>query len=373
MHVLLTGNTTFKIANFREGLVRRLLANGHQVTVCAPPDDYVGQLLGIGCRFIPIKMDRNGTSPLAEMRCLLSIFNALRRSRPNFVFGYTIKNNIYAGLACRVLRIPFVPNVTGLGPAFESRGIQAKLIRTLYRVAFAETKKVFFQNDSDLNTFRAANLVTDSKSHLLPGSGVDLKKFPFSALPDAQRGVRFLMVARLLREKGVGIYAEAAKLVRNQFPHAEFYLLGPLDPDSRSGISQAELDFWVHDGAINYLGSTKNVLPHLQNTHCVVLPTYYREGTPRSLLEAAAVGRPIITTNIPGCRDVVDQTRNGFLVPTKDAQMLAEACIAFLNKTAEQRQAMSEASRAHIARSYDEQIVTNAYFDILDETSSKTT
>lgn len=369
MHVLLTGNTTFKLANFREGLIRRLLDHGHQVTVVAPPDEYVEKIRGLGCDFIPLRMDRNGTSPFAEARLLFSIFGVFRRTRPDVVFGYTIKNNIYGGITCRGLSIPFVPNVTGLGPTFNAAGILNRIVRALYRVAFRKARAVFFQNSSDLMLFTDSRLVSKDRVRLLPGSGVDLNRFSTSPLPESEGEIRFLLVARLLWDKGVGVYAEVARKVLETFPQARFQLLGPLDPDSKNSISRAQLDEWVSEGVVDYLGSTQDVLPFLQAAHCVVLPSYYREGTPRSLLEAGAVGRPIITTDMPGCRDAVVEHESGFLVAPRDADQLAAACEAFLELNPEAQAAMGAASRRHIAQTYDEEIVINAYLGILKDLS----
>lgn len=372
MHVLLTGNTTFKLANFREGLIRRLLADGHRVTVVAPPDEYVEKIRALGCHFVPLQMDRNGTSPISEARLLFSILKVIRRARPDVVFSYTIKNNIYGGIACRVLGIPFVSNVTGLGPTFNTAGLLNRTVRSLYRIAFGKARAVFFQNSSDLELFTGSRLVSKDRVRLLPGSGVDLKRFAASPLPESGEDIRFLLVARLLWDKGVGVYADAARKVRETFPQAHFQLLGPLDPDSKSGISKARLEEWVSEGAVEYLGSTHDVVPFLRATHCVVLPSYYREGTPRSLLEAGAIGRPIITTDMPGCRDVLVEHESGFLVAPRDAEQLAATCEAFLRLSPEEQRAMGAASRRHIAQTYDEEIVIGAYLELLAELPGNT-
>lgn len=193
-----------------------------------------------------------------------------------------------------------------------------------------------------------------------------------SPLSESGEGIRFLLVARLLWEKGVGVYADAAKKVRETFPRARFQLLGPLDPDSTSGISRAQLDEWNREGVVEYLGSTQDVLPFLQAANCLVLPSYYREGTPRSLLEAGAVGRPIITTDMPGCRDVVVDHESGFLVAPRDADQLAAACKAFLMLSPEEQRSMGAASRQHIAENYDEEIVIRAYLGILADLHGNT-
>ncbi|WP_447754586.1 glycosyltransferase family 4 protein [Sphingopyxis fribergensis] len=366
MHIVLTGNTTFKLANFRAGLIRRLIADGHRVTVLAPPDDYVGAVRDMGCDFVPLRMDRNGTSPVAELGLLIAIFRNLRGLHPSFVFGYTIKNNIYAGLACRVLGIPFAANVTGLGPAFGRAGALNQLVRLLYRLAFRRAAAVFFQNESDRDIFLAGHLVPADRVRLLPGSGVDLTRFIAKPLPPSDRETRFLLVARMLWDKGVGIFADAAQQVRRTHPEARFQLLGPLDPDSKTGISQSQIEQWVGEDRLDYLGAASDVRPAIEQAHCIVLPSYYREGTPRTLLEAGATGRPIITSDMPGCRDTVLPGESGALVRPRDSEDLARACIAFLGKSQEDRAEMGQAARRKMERDYDERIVIEAYMSLLD-------
>ncbi|HWV59174.1 MAG TPA: glycosyltransferase family 4 protein [Sphingopyxis sp.] len=366
MHIVLTGNTTFKLANFRAGLLRRLVGAGHAVTVMAPPDDYVGTVHDMGCDFVPLKMDRNGTSPVAELRLLIAIFLNLRRLRPSFVFSYTIKNNIYAGLACRILGIPFAANVTGLGPAFNRADALNRLIRLLYRLAFRRAEAVFFQNESDRDIFLAGRLVPADRIHLLPGSGVDLTRFTARPFP-ASRETRFLLVARMLWDKGVGLFADAAEQVRRTHPEARFQLLGPLDPDSKTGIPQGRIDQWVEDGRLDYLGAATDVRPAFEQAHCIVLPSYYREGTPRTLLEAGATGRPVITSDMPGCRDPVIPGISGTLVRPRDSQDLARACIAFLDKSRDEQAGMGRAARKKMEQDYDERIVIDAYMSLLSK------
>jgi len=363
MRILLTGNTCFKIANFREGLVRALQAQGHEVLVLAPADAYRPKLEAMGCQVHDLPMDRNGTSPLAELRLLTRIFGFLRRERPDFVFGYTIKNNIYAGLACRVLGIPFIPNVTGLGPAFNGEGMLNRVIRGMYRLAFARAQTVFFQNPDDRDAFLSAKLVTKDRAQLLPGSGVDLAAFKAQPMPVETDGdgVVFLLVARLLWDKGVGLYVEAAQRLREAHPQAQFQLLGPVDDASRSAIPRIQIDDWHKQGFITYLGETQDVRPALAAAHCIVLPSWYREGTPRILLEAAATGRPVITTDMPGCRDAVNDGVTGFLCAPRSADPLVSAMERFVSLSSKARQAMGRAARQRAEIQFDEAIVIDAY------------
>lgn len=367
MHILLTGNTTFKLINFRQGLIKEMLAKGHRVTVLSPPDEYVPDVKALGCDHVALKMDRNGMSIIAEIALLLRVIWKFQIIRPHTVFSYTIKNNIYSGLACRMLGIPFVPNVTGLGPAFNKRGMLNIIVRLLYKSAFKRARLVFFQNDNDLALFTHAGLCKSHIAKLLPGSGVDLNKFAAHPLPKAQDGsVCFLLVARMLWDKGVGEFAEAARIVKQHYPKTQFKLLGPLDPGSQSGIAKKNIDAWVAEGAVDYLGSTRDVSPFLEAAHCVVLPSYYHEGTPRALLEACAVGRPIITTDMPGCRDVVKHGINGFLVSKKNTTALARALIKIAECTPARLSQMGFESRLIAEQRFNEQYVINEYINILD-------
>lgn len=365
LRIVLTGNTCFKIANFRAGLLQALLAQNIKVIVLAPRDDCTPKLESMGIEFHDLLMDRNGTSPLAEMALLRRIYRFMRRERPDTVFSYTIKNNIYAGLACRRLGIPFIPNVTGLGPAFNDAGVLNHIIRLLYQQAFARASAVFFQNPEDRGEFLRARLVSAARARLLPGSGVDLQAFRAAPLPSDESGPIFLMVSRILWDKGVGLFVEAAQHLRKIYPQAQFQLLGPIDENSRSAIPRAQIEDWHKEGAITYLGETQDVRPALTEAHCIVLPTWYREGTPRILLEAAATARPVITTNIPGCRDAVEADVTGWLCRPQDVDALTEAMREFLNMPHSQRAAMGRSARARAEAAFDEEIVIQAYLDHL--------
>jgi len=367
MKILLTGNTAFKIANFREGLVRQLISDGHEVIVLAPEDQYVAQIRSLGCHFEPLKMQRNGTNPFQELKLLRDIYRCIREHKPDMVFSYTVKNNIYSGISCRLMKVPFAPNVTGLGPAFNNKGVLNKAIKILYRFAFSRARRIFFQNDSDLDTFRAARLATSEQAQLLPGSGVDLARFRYEDMQEGRAEIRFLLVARLLWEKGIGLYVEAAREIRKHHPSVRFQVLGPLDIESKSGILRSQIDVWVEQGCIEYLGTTHDVTGYLADADCIVLPTYYNEGTPRSLLEAGAIGRAIITTDQPGCREVVLDKSSGYLIAPRDIDSLISACKSYLALESHERALMSRTSRKHVEKNYDEDIVIKAYLALLSQ------
>jgi glycosyltransferase involved in cell wall biosynthesis len=364
LRILLTGNSCFMIANFRAGLLRDLIQRGHEVTALAPFDGHEDRLLTFGCLVHDLPMDRNGTAPWGEAVLLWRIFRFLRRARPDVVFSYTIKNNIYAGLACRLLGIHFVPNVTGLGPAFNQAGLLNRVVRALYRLAFARAASVFFQNTDDRATFLRARLTDDGRARLLPGSGVDLARFAQRPMPQGD-GTTFLLVSRLLWDKGIGLYVEAARALRRKYPGTRFQVLGPPDPASRSGIPMAEIEAWAREGAIEYLGHVDDVRPALAAAHCIVLPSWYREGIPRVLLEAAATGRPVITTDMPGCRDAVEDGRTGFLCAARDGPALEAVMTRFHDLPDSARAAMGQAARRRAELIFDETRVIAAYLDQL--------
>lgn len=361
-HIMLTGNTTFKLANFRRGLIERIISNGHTVTIMAPPDRYTDEVLKLGCNFIPLSMNRNGSNIIEESRLAKEFYVSIRRAKPDYVLSYTIKNNIYAGISCRILGIPFIPNITGLGPIFNDESWKSKLVKFLYKISFARARKVFFQNTSDRDNLVNGGIVPEKLTEVLPGSGVDLKKFKPYPLPSLGKDPTFLLVARMLKDKGVELFARSAAEVRAIYPNVKFLLLGPIDKDSLTAVSLNEIETWQKCGNIDYLGETSDVLPYLISSDCVVLPTWYKEGTPRSLLEASAVGRPLITTDIPGCRELVTDGFNGFLIPAKNQDKLTQACIDFIKLNSDQRSEMGRNSRTVVEREYDEEIVIQAYF-----------
>ncbi|WP_444462253.1 glycosyltransferase family 4 protein [Rhodobacter capsulatus] len=365
MHVLMTVNTAWNIWNFRRPVVAALLRDGHAVTILAPPDDSVGKLCALGCRVLPLRMDVKGINPLRDLALMLRLRRIFARERPDVILSYTIKNNIFGALAARSLGVPFLPNVSGLGTAFLSGGLLRHLVEGLYRQAFAAVPVVFFQNAEDAALFQARGLVRAAQVRLLPGSGIDLRHFAPAPYPATAAPV-FLLIARLLRDKGVVEFVEAARRVQARHPQARFQLLGPVAAENRSAIGAATLQGWIDAGWVAYLGTTEDVRPFIAAAACVVLPSY-REGAPRTLIEAAAMARPLIATDVPGCRAVVEPGVSGLLCRARDAGSLAETMLRFLDLPAAQRAAMGQSARAHMERAYDEERVVAAYRAALAE------
>jgi glycosyltransferase involved in cell wall biosynthesis len=287
-----------------------------------------------------------------------------RTERPDAIFSYTIMNNIFGALAARTLGIPFIPNVTGLGTAFLSGGFLQRIAEGLYRRAFRNLGVIFFQNEDDRDLFLERKLVTKLQARLLPGSGIDLTHFAATDYPTDSDAPVFLMIARLLRDKGVLEYVEAARKVKSEHPSTHFQLLGAVDAANRTAIDAATVTSWEEEGTIEYLGTADDVRPHIAAAHCVVLPSY-REGAPRTLIEAASMARPLIATDVPGCRSVVDDGVTGYLCEVRDGDDLAKSMEAFLALPRPEKAQMGLAGRAKMATSFDQAIVVEAYRNAL--------
>lgn len=367
--IIIAINTAWNFVNFRVGLIRSLLAAGYEVVAVAPDDKYAASLEALGCRFVPLPMDNKGTNPVRDAWLLWRFVKLFRLERPDVYLGYTVKPNVYGSLAAHLLDIPVINNIAGLGAVFGKAGFLVNLVRLLYRVALGRSAKVFFQNNDDRQLFISGGLVRAEVTDLLPGSGVDLVKFKAQPLRKAYQTTerfRFLLIARMLWDKGIGEYVDAAKLIRVRWPNVEFCLLGFLDVQNPGAISRSQMDEFVAQGVV-YLGVSDDVSAVIADADCIVLPSYYREGTPRSLLEAAAMARPIITTDAVGCREVVDDGVNGFLCKARDAGDLAEKMERMLSLSPEQRSEMGQRGRAKMEVEFDEQIVISKYLAAIEE------
>ena len=367
MNIVITVNAAWNVFNFRRGLVKSFLDNGHIVTVLAPHDDAVDQLIEMGCIFRDLPMDAKGLSPISSISLVRRFKAAFKEIKPDIVFSYTIKNNIFGAFAARKLGIAFVPNVTGLGTAFLSGGFLQTIAEMLYKEAFKSVKIIFFQNDDDQRLFKERRLISRTPSQILPGSGVNLEEFkPRKKHKPKDQGVRFLMIARLIKDKGVVEYVEAARNITQTHPMATFSLLGGSGDKNRGGIDKETLEAWLSEGLINYIGYVSDVRAYIADADCIVLPSY-REGAPRTLIEAAAMGKPLIATNVPGCRGVVDEAINGYLCAPKDSHSLARACEAFIKLSPTERRAMGVQSRLKMENEFDEAIIIKAYHHVLDD------
>lgn len=345
-------------------MIKSLLDQGHSVVAIAPKDEYVDRLKSLGCDYLELKMDNKGTNPIKDLFLIFRIRNIYKKSKADVFLQYTIKPNIYGTLAAKLLRKQVINNVSGLGTIFIRKNLISKVGIALYKIAFRFADHVFFQNQDDEQLFLDHSIVNEGQTGLLPGSGVDLEKFR----PHYQEygPLRFMMASRLIIDKGVKEYVEAARLVKESFPEVSFSLYGFFDIEAGLGISKSEVDHWVSDGIIDFKGSTDDMVGAMQQHDIIVLPSY-REGTPKSLLEAAAMAKPIITTDVPGCREVVKHEYNGLLCQVKSAKSLAEAMVKMINFEKEKRLDLSGNSRALAQTKFDQQIVIKSYLDRIEE------
>ena len=367
MKIIIVLNTAWNIVNFRTGLIRALLACGYDVIAVAPEDEYAIKLPALGCRFAALPMDNKGTNPIRDLLLFFRFLRMLRRERPDVFLGYTVKPNVYGSLAAHVLGIPVINNIAGLGAVFMRDTWLTRLVRLLYKSALTKSYHVFFQNNEDLQMFIEHRLVASNKASRLPGSGINLSIFPYTPSKSSlESPFVFLLVARLLWDKGVGEYVKAARIIHCQYPNIRFQLLGFLDVKNPSAVTSEQMQAWVDEGVVEYLGVAEDVKPYLISTDVIVLPSY-REGVPRSLLEAAAIGRPIVTTDAIGCRDAVDDGVNGFLCNIRHAEDLAKKMIQMINLSPAERLAMGLAGRAKMEREFDEEIVINRYLQVIKD------
>jgi glycosyltransferase involved in cell wall biosynthesis len=357
-------NASWNIVNFRGGLIRALRSRGHEVIATAPRDAYSDQLASMVDRYIALDMDNRGTNPLRDLALYRSFVRVLRETAPDVYLGYTIKPNVYGSLAAQRLGIAVVNNISGLGATFMRAGVLNAIVRTLYRFALKKSRVVFFQNGDDRALFVEGGLVRPDQVRLLPGSGVDLERFTAQAWPSGP--FRFLLISRLLWDKGVGEFVQAAKILKERFPQAQFALLGACGVQNPAAISREPVAKWEGEGVITYLGESDCVEQEIARAHCVVLPSY-REGTPKALLEAAACARPIITTNVPGCKGVVIDDESGLLCRVKDANDLAHKMELMLQKSPEELASMGARGRALVEERFDEKFVIDEYLRVLDE------
>jgi len=369
MRIAIVINTSWNIFNFRLSLIKALLAEGHEVIAIATPDKYAQHLVDAGCRFVPVTMEK-GTNPFKDLWLTWRLYRTYARIKPDVVLHYTIKPNIYGAIAAHWAGIPAINNVSGLGTVFIKKDYISNIALRLYKQAFQYPAKVFFQNQDDRRLFLKHNLVRAGITEVLPGSGIDLQAFKPQPKTDPSAPFTFLMIARILYEKGVAEYMEASQLLKQKYPTIRCQLLGQVDELSRFGIKQTVLDAWLAEGAVEYLGTTDDVATIIAQADCVVLPSY-REGTPRTLLEAAAMGKPLIATNVPGCREVVQQSINGFLCRVRNAPDLAAKMEQMLQLPPEQLQKMGEASR-HIADAkFDVNFVIQRYQHAITEVTNR--
>lgn len=366
MKIAVVLNTSWNIYNFRKGLVLSLIDKGNEVITIAPNDMYTPKLVELGCTHFPVKMDSRGANPLKDFLLIFELFNIYRRQKPDVILHYTIKPNIYGTIAATILGIPVVNNVCGLGTMFLKDNMVSRVAILLYRIAFRFPKKIFFQNIDDLQLFKEKKIVKENLCDLLPGSGINTKDFMPSMSESVNKPFTFLLISRLIYDKGVLEYIDAIDSLKKRGIEAKFQLLGPIDEKHKRGIPKAVIYDWIETRQIEYLGVTEDVRTYIEKADCVVLPSY-REGTPKTLLEAASMAKPIVATDVPGCRNVVIDGENGFLCTPRDAEDLAVKMNKLYNLDADELVTMGAKGRQLIIDKFDENVVIEKYHHTISQ------
>lgn len=352
--VLFLVNHDVVIYNFRLEIVERLLADGHEVFISSPYGERIDDLIKLGCVYKEIEIERHGMNPLKEYRLIGIYKKLLTEIKPDIVFSYTIKPNIYGAIACKKMGIPIVCNITGLGTAVENGGIKQKIALALYRYAFTDIQTVFFQNKENEQFFTDHNLAM-GKHKMLPGSGVNLERF--SALPYQKSDiVRFVFIGRIMKEKGIDYYLNAAENTKEKYPNTEFHVCGFVEKEY-----EGKLEEYTSGGIVINHGMVRDIKAIHERMHCTVFPSYYPEGLSNVLLESAASARPIITTDRPGCREAVDNGKSGIIVPIQDQAALNSAIEKFMNMSWDEREVMGKSGRVKMEKEFDRQIVVESY------------
>lgn len=358
--VLVLTNNIGGLHSFRKEVMKAIIDAGYEVYISEPDDDErVKYFEGIGCHIIKTDFNRRGMNPLADLKLMLTYRKLIKQLKPKAVLTYTIKPNVYGGMACRLTGTSQIANVTGLGDAVENGGWLQKLTVTLYKIGIGKAKQVFFQNKAN-REFCLSLRIANDKSILLPGSGVNLHHHKYQEYTE-DGIIRFLFIARLLKDKGTEEFFEMAKFIKEKHPQTEFQILGGTE-----GNYKQQLEELTSKGIVKHLGTTSDVRPYLANVHCTIMPSYH-EGMSNVNLESAANGRPVITTNVPGCRETVDDGRTGILVEPRDSRSLIDGVERFLALSYDQKKLMGYQGRRKVEKEFDRQIVIEEYLKAISD------
>lgn len=360
MKILVLTNNFGGLHSFRKEVVQALVDEGHEVIISAPFDERAQFFEDMGCMLIDTQFNRKGKNPLKDFLLILYYRRLLKRLRPDVVLSYTIKPNVYGGIACQLCKIPQIANITGLGTAVENPGWLQRLTMLLYKIGLRRTNTVFFQNRANMEFCDIHGMVRHSNKVLIPGSGVNIEYHTLQEYPAINEPIRFIFIGRLLREKGIEQFLAAAKNIKAQNPDTEFHILGHCEENYAERIRQLQAD-----NIVIYHGRKLDVRPYIKRSHCTVHPSFYPEGMSNVLLESCAAGRPVITTDRPGCGEIVDDGVNGFIVKQRDANDLIGKIEHFLALPYEQKRQMGLEARKKVEVEFDRQIVVKAYLEAI--------
>ena len=355
MKILILGNNDVGLYKFRKELLKALVKQ-NDVFVSVPDGKFVPQIKDIGCTYIETPIERRGTNPFKDFDLMKRYQQLLNEIKPDVVLTYTIKPNVYGGMVCQMNKVPYIVNVTGLGSAVENGGLMQFITTSLYRLGLRKAQKVFFQNEDNLNFMKDKGIVRNNYD-LLPGSGVNLKQYKLLDYPK-DKTVDFVYVGRMMKEKGFGLYIEAAQIIKQKYPDTRFHICGDYEDDYKE-----EVDRLIKEGVLVYHGLVDDMVSIYKKIDCTVHPTYYPEGMSNVLLESLACGRPIITTDRAGCKEIVDDGVNGYIVKQRDLDSLIEKIEKFINLSFKERKQFGLNGRKKVEEQFDRNIVIDKYLE----------
>lgn len=367
MRIVILTNNFSGFYSFRKEVVKALRDKGCEVLISAPFDEKRHYFEDIGCKLLDTQFNRKGTNPLKDLELMLRYRKLLKQIKPDVVLTYTIKPNLYGGMACQLCSIPQIANITGLGSAVENSGWLQRLTILLYKVGLRRAHTVFFQNRANMEFCDAHGMIGHSHRVLIPGSGVNLHYHQLQIYPTEDKPLRFIFIGRLLREKGVDEYLYVAECIKAKYLHTEFHILGTCEE-----AYGARLEDLQNKGIIIYHGQQSDIRPFIVKMHCTIHPSFYSEGMSNVLLESCAAGRPIITTDRPGCGEIVNDGVNGYIVKQQDKDDLVEKVERFIALPHDMKRKMGLAAREKVTREFDRNIVIKAYLDTITNLFSST-
>ena len=356
--ILILANSDLGLYKFRKELIEELLI-GNEVYISLPNGGYIKDLVHLGCKFIETRIDRRGVNPIKDVKLLIHYLKIVSQIKPDQVITYTVKPNVYGGIVCRIKRIPYAINITGLGTTFHNEGTLKKIIVSLYKVACRNAKVLFFENEENRHIFIANNIVKEEKTCKLNGAGVSLEDYQFCDYPSDNNKIHLLFIGRVMREKGVDELFAVAKRIKDKYDNVVFDIVGPFEEDYENTVLELQ-----KQGFIKYHGFQSDVKPFIEKAHCFVLPSYH-EGMANTLLECGAIGRPLITSNIHGCKEAVINEGNGYLVNVGDSEDLYLRIKQFIDVSWDEKVEMGKVSREIAEKFFDKKIIVEKTIDRL--------
>ncbi|WKA50220.1 glycosyltransferase family 4 protein [Planococcus liqunii] len=361
--IMLLANNDIWLYKLRKEIILKLIEENYEVVISCPDGDYIQEMVNWGCIFVETKVDRRGTNPTTDLKLLISYIKVLKQVKPDVVLTYTIKPNLYGGLACRILKVPCINNITGLGSGFSKSPILKFFLSTLYKVSLKKSACVFFQNTQDMQTL-VENGIVKGTTKLIPGSGVNLQEYTLKEFPE-EDNASFIFIGRIMKDKGIDQYLEAAKIIKQKYPETTFQIIGFVE--ETQPLYKELIKEYEDKKIISFLGYQADVKPFIKKAHCIIQASHGGEGMSNVLLETAATGRVLIASDIPGCRETIDEEVNGFIFEPQNTNSLTQRIEQYLKLTYEEKKKMGLNSRKKIEKEFDRNIVVEAYLKEINE------